>query len=67
MRYSENEKEAFKKRYKKGAQLQKKKENVSIVKRKDISLKNIDRPKLIMRKSTILKRNENERLKKSLN
>jgi hypothetical protein len=67
MRPSENEKEIFKKKRKKRAQLLKKKENAIITAKKNISPKNIDRLKLIIRKSIILKRNENERLKKSLN
>jgi hypothetical protein len=67
MRYSAKEREIFKKRRKDRAQLQKRKENAIIAVRKDISPESIDRLKLIMRKSTILKRNENEGSKKSLN
>jgi hypothetical protein len=67
MRYSENERETFKKRYKKEAQFQKRKENAIIAVRKDILLENINRLKLIIRKSIILKKNENEEFKKSLN
>jgi hypothetical protein len=67
MRHSENEKETFKKKRKKGAQLPKRKENTIIITKKNISPRNIDRPKLIMRKSIILKKNKNKRLKKSLN
>jgi hypothetical protein len=67
MWHSENEKKIFKKRYKKGAHLQKKKENAIIAVKKDISPKNTDRLKLIMRRPTIPKKNENERFKKSLN
>jgi hypothetical protein len=65
IRHFENERGAFKKKRKKKGQLLKKKENTIIAVRKDISLKSVNRLRLIMRKSTILKRNENERLKKS--
>jgi hypothetical protein len=66
MRHFENERKVFKKKYKKRIQFQKRKENVIITIKKDISPKSINRLRLIMRKSTILKKNENERFKKSL-
>jgi hypothetical protein len=66
MRRSENEKGIFKKRYKKESQLLKRKENAIITVKKNISPKNIDYLKLIIQKPTISKRNENEKLKKSL-
>jgi hypothetical protein len=67
MRHSESGKKIFKRKRKKGAQLQKKKENAIIAARKDISLKSADCLKLITRRRTILKKNENEGLRKSLN
>jgi hypothetical protein len=67
MRRFENEKKAFKKRYKKGAKFLKRKESTIIAVRKDISLKSIDYLRLTMRRSIILKKNEDEELKKSLN
>jgi hypothetical protein len=67
MRHSENEKEISKKNVKKKSQLQKKKENTIIAVKRDTSLKNADYLKLIMRKPTIPKKNENERLKKNPN
>jgi hypothetical protein len=66
MQHSENEKRAFKRKCKSKIQFQKRKENVTIAAKKVISLKNINRLRLIMRKSIILKRNENGGLKKSL-
>jgi hypothetical protein len=66
MQHSENEKAAFRKKRKERAQFLKKKESVIIAAKKNISLGNADRPKLITRKSTILKKNESERLRKSL-
>jgi hypothetical protein len=65
MRYSENERKVFKRKCKSKAQFQKRKENIIIAVRKDISLKNADYPRLIMRKPIILKRSEDGRLKKS--
>jgi hypothetical protein len=67
MRHSENEKRAFKRKRKKKGQLLRKKGNTIIVAKKDISSGNAGRLKLIMRKPTILKRNGNERFRKSLN
>jgi hypothetical protein len=67
MRHFENEKRAFKKGRKNRAYLQKKKENTIIAAKKDTSPESTNRPKLIMRKSTIPKKNENEKLRKSLN
>jgi hypothetical protein len=67
MRHSENKKKVFKKRRKEGAQLQKRKKSAIIAARKDISPRSVNRPKLIMRKPTIPKKNENEKLKKSPN
>jgi hypothetical protein len=66
MRRSENEKETFKKKYRKRAKLQKKKENAIIAVKRDISLKSTGRLKLIMRRPTILKRNKDERLRRNL-
>jgi hypothetical protein len=66
MRHFESERGTFKKRRKNRAYLQKKKENAIIAVRKDISPGNANRLRLIMRKPTISKRNEDERLKKSL-
>jgi hypothetical protein len=66
MRHSENERGAFKRKCKNRAQLQKKKENIIIAARKNISPESADRLKLIMRKLIISKKNENERFKKSL-
>jgi hypothetical protein len=45
----------------------KKKESVTIAAKRIISLKNADRLRLTMRKPIILKRNENEGLKKNFN
>jgi hypothetical protein len=67
MRYFENEKKISKKRRKNRAYLQKKKESVIIAVKRNISLKSVNRLKLIMRKSIILKKNKNEEFKKSLN
>jgi hypothetical protein len=68
MRRSENEREASRKKRRKGAQfLNKKKENITITAKRDISLENADYLKLITRKSTIPRRKENEKFKKSLN
>jgi hypothetical protein len=67
MRHFESGKKAFKKRRKKRAQFQKRKKNAIITVKRDTSLESADRLKLIMRRPTILKRNENEKLKKSLN
>jgi hypothetical protein len=67
MRRSENEKGAFKERYRKGAKFQKKKKKSAIIAvRRVISPGSIDCLKLIMRKSTISKRNEDEGLKRNL-
>jgi hypothetical protein len=67
MRRSENEKRAFKGRHRKGAKFLKKKKSAIITARKDISLKSVNRLKLIMRKPIILKKKENERFRKNLN
>jgi hypothetical protein len=67
MRHSENERETFKKKRKKGAQFQKREESVITAVRKDISLRNADCLRLITRKPIILRRNEDERLRKSPN
>jgi hypothetical protein len=67
MRHSENGRETFKKRYKEKAQFQKRKKSATITAKKNISPKSIDCLKSIMRRSIILKKNENEGFKKSLN
>jgi hypothetical protein len=67
MRHSESEKETFKKKRKKKIRFQRKKESTIIAVRKNISPGNAGRLKLIMRKPIILKKNEDEKLKKSLN
>jgi hypothetical protein len=67
MRHSEKEKKAFKKKHKKKARLQKRKESAIITAKKIISPENTDRLRPIMRKSTIPKKNKNEKLRKSLN
>jgi hypothetical protein len=67
MRYFENERGTSKRRRKNRAYLQKKKESATIAAKKDISPESADYLKLITRKSIILRRNEDERLKKSLN
>jgi hypothetical protein len=68
MRRFGKEKEAFKRRRKKKrAQLRRKKESALIAAKKNISLKSTDYLKLITRKPTALKKNEDEGLKKSPN
>jgi hypothetical protein len=67
MRHFENEKGTFKRRRRNRAHFLKKKESVIIAVKRDISLKSTDRLKLIMRRPTIPKRNEDERFRKSLN
>jgi hypothetical protein len=66
MQYSENGKVISRKKRRKEAQLQKRKESAIIAVRKNISPKSADYLRLITRKSTILKKNENGEFKKSL-
>jgi hypothetical protein len=61
------EKRLLKKNVKKRSNSKKKKKSIIIAVKKDISLKSIDYLKLITRKPTILRKNENEKFKKSLN
>jgi ribosomal protein L34 len=67
MRHSESGKEVFKRRRKKGAQFQKRKESAIIAVRRDISPGSADYPRSITRKPTILRRNEDEGFRRSLN
>jgi hypothetical protein len=56
----------FQKKIQKRGPILKKKESATIAAKKIISLENANRLKLIMRKLTIPKKNENEKLRKSL-
>jgi hypothetical protein len=67
MPLSEKERKTFKRKDSRKLQSQKRKKNILIMAKKGISRESAALPKLIIRKRTIIKKNETERFKKNLN